>query len=201
MNSSGKRVYEVFRSKKWGHLPYDNFLLLHGNSASGKTYFTKIWNNICKKNGKYTTNIKALSEILNDCTHAIIDDIDHIAEHTLLHMFNILFENKIKTLMTTSTYPIQATLPDLRSRVNSIRKMYLVQPNEKMINNILINEFKNRSISISHQVIKYLLLRLPKDFKLIMHVIKKLDDYVLRYKKKVNIVTAKRILNDCKIIV
>jgi chromosomal replication initiation ATPase DnaA len=164
-------AYEVLinHAMPWGILPYPHHLLLVGPKSSGKTYLAHI------------------------CGQDFIDDIETFDEEELLHTFNQANEESKPLLMTASALP-KFSLPDLRSRVNSVRTLYLGLPDEQMIVVLLTRHFSARSLKVSGEVIDYLATRLERDFDSIRLFVERLDAYALETKRDITVPLVRKML-------
>jgi chromosomal replication initiation ATPase DnaA len=129
----------------------------------------------------------------------IVEDIDSgiIFEPCLFHIFNSCHENG-KFLLLTSAVPLSHIgfkLPDLDSRIKSIREVKISEPDDFMVQMILFKHFSKRSIKVEENVMNYLMKILPRNFSEIAEKINILDTASLVYKKDITIPFIKRILN------
>jgi chromosomal replication initiation ATPase DnaA len=202
VSSSNIAAYNRIKDSgaNWGHLPFVCSLLLHGPKSSGKTYLTKIWQHYSKA---YLINLpeNLTNTILSSHEAFIIEDIEKFTENSLLHCFNLINENKKRLLLTTSNLNNNFKLKDLASRINSLAKIEIKQPDDELIKLLLFKLFSSYSVKISNQVVDFLLPRLPRQFDHIIMIVQKLNELAMLYKRSVTIPLIKKWIqtNDLKI--
>jgi chromosomal replication initiation ATPase DnaA len=167
-------AYEVIikSQQPWGGLPYPYHILLIGPKSSGKTHLASIWSG-----------------------DNFIDNIESWDEETLLHAFNQSHEDSNPLLMTASSLP-KFALPDLRSRINSVRTLNLGLPDEEMIAVLLTRYFSARSLKVSGDVVDYLATRLERDFDAIRLFVERLDNYSLEVGRDITVPLVRKLLNE-----
>lgn len=180
----------------WGSKPYELVLLIYGPASSGKTYLAKIWQNLSKALF-ITKNIDMLSEELLKCYRAfIIENIESWNEKKLLHCFNLINEHRKYLLITTENSSNNFLLPDLSSRIKSIIKLSITQPDDELMRKLIFKHFSDHSIIIAEQVINYLLINLPRKFDQIINLLKFITHFALVYKRTVTVSLIKSALKD-----
>lgn len=174
---------------QWGVDPYPKALLLIGAKGSGKTHIANIW---AKKAGAKFVGQDAILDFHHNY-NIIVDDIENYDAKDLFHIFNHAHESGKYLLMTSSSKP-DFILPDLQSRLNSIRNLDINMPDENMIKILLIKGFSDRSIKIGVEVVEYLSSRITRDFNSIAICIDELDQYALSSKRKITIPLIKELM-------
>lgn len=198
VSSSNEVVYNAIKNWEvnWGVKPYEFTVLIYGAPASGKTFLTRIWQNPC--NAKILENISDFDEtILSQYNAFIIEDIENYynQQETLNHCFNLINEYKKYLLFTTSSLTNNFTLPDLVSRINSILRVEINQPDDELMKVLIFKHFSDNSIRISNNVLEFLLGNLPRQFNLVEQLLKKINNFALQHKKSVTISMIKKILS------
>jgi len=175
----------------WGNAKYSNITSILGEEGSGKTHLAQIWaqrsgaiilepSNLSTK--QYAENT-AKCYILEDLQNALSNEVE------LFYLLEHIIHNNKYLLITTNTpiHHLEIKLPDLKSRLNSIFLIEIKKPDEKMIEQILVKFFSDRQISISSNVIKYLLTRVNYNYKNIAEIVEKLDLLSLEAQKNISI--------------
>ena len=152
---------------RWGYAPYPEIILLTGTKGSGRTHFGHI--------------IKATNPQV-----IILDDIDGCNEKELLHQFNVCHENRQNALFICEDYK-HFKLPDLKSRLSSVRIAHIGDPDDIMIRFLLMKSLTERSIKTSEDVIKYLLVRIPRSFRAISNTIALIDKASMEQKRNITV--------------
>ncbi len=195
VSSSNNIAYTILNNwpKSWGVEPYAKTLILQGPKLSGKTFLAKKW---AEKSGAlFLTKEQELNENLLNKYHAfIIDGFNSEWEETkILHYFNIINENNKYLLITTTNLP-GIKLPDLSSRIKATNLVNIDMLDEELMKILIFKLFSNYSITVSNEVISYLLKHLPRSFPEITKSIKKLNLYALENKRKITIPLIKKVL-------
>ncbi len=178
----------------WGIQPYELVLLIYGPASSGKTYLTKIWQNLSNA-FVITKNLKILSEeLIRQHTAFIMEDIEELDEKTIFHCFNLLNESGKYLLMTTSQLINHFALADLTSRVNSVMKIEINQPDDELMTQLIFKHFSEHSIRVTQQVINYLLINLPRQFSQMATLLVKITRFALVHQRPVTISLIKNVL-------
>lgn len=181
ISDSNRNAYEACLKEKIGFPPFENILLISGPKSSGKSFLSFI---ISQKIG--ALSIKSVNCLSFDVPIYIIDDANLLEEKILFHIFNIASENH-KKLILISSNDWEIKLPDLKSRINSIKKTEISEPDDELIEIILVKEFSKRSLEINREVINYLKIRLNRNFAEIIQNIASIDEHCLKNKKNLSL--------------
>ena len=85
-------------------------------------------------------------------------------------------------------------LPDLVSRLNSIRVVALEHPDLESLKQIVFGIFANKSLQVPLPVIDYMLARLPRNIHLIKGCVEQIEQLALASKQKITIPLVKKII-------
>ncbi|MDX2049558.1 MAG: DnaA/Hda family protein [Rickettsiaceae bacterium] len=182
-SSSNLEAFNAISSKIVGHLPYKNILYVSGPKSSGKTFLTKIYAHI--KNAKHVTTQNDIDALHKNY---VIDDADLMREEDIFHIFNKCVSLNYDLLISAkSNWAI--ALPDLRSRINSVKQTFILPPDDEMIEAFIIAEFSRRSLSASMEVVNYLKPRVERNFDKIIQQINIIDQYCLTDKRNLSVKT------------
>lgn len=137
------------------------FLFIVGSEGSGKSHLahmTAISRDAQLINAKDDRNIDT-AHLPNQSF--IIDDADLFDQTTLFHLFNHTQKLGLMLMVTSKIHPLdwQYSVPDLSSRLNSMRILSLPQPDEALQSEILKKLFMDRLISPSTEFLDYLIKR------------------------------------------
>ena len=172
-----------------------NFGLISGPPYSGKTHLSKI---LIKNSNNYKSfyidrDYQNILDRFETSDILILENIDKVkydkAEQDLFHIINLVKENNKKLLMTSrkSISEIDLSLEDLKSRLNSILEAKIKEPNDQLMELILIKIFNDKQLKISPNVIDFLMSRLVRSYKSINLFIEKIDKFSLERGKKITI--------------
>lgn len=195
VSEANKTAFEMTEQWQnlWGVEPYPRSLIVQGPKSSGKTFLAHIWQNNAHADFILKDQSIAASK-LDEFNAFIIEDADlWQKEEALLHNFNIINEQS-KHLLITCTEPISANLPDLNSRIRSLNKISIGQPDDHLIKILIFKFFSDNSIKIADNVINYLIQRIPRRFDLMLDYLERVNQYSLETQHKITIPLIKKSL-------
>ena len=172
-----------------------NFGLISGPPYSGKTHLSKI---LIKnaRNYKILYFDRDYQNMLNrfeDSDFIILENINNVKhdkfEQKLFHIINLAKENNKKLLMTSRKpiSEIDLNLEDLKSRLNSILEAKIKEPDDQLMELLLIKIFNDKQLKINPNIIDFLVSRLERSYESINLFIEKIDKFSLEKGKKITI--------------
>lgn len=200
LSASNKDAYNIINQWpiNWGHPPYPSSVLLYGPKSSGKTYLTKIWQNL--SDAYLLSNNQLLhGELVNQYKAFIIEDVETWSEANVLYYFNLINEingSSKYLLITTSNLSDKFKLADIKSRINSIFRLEMGPPDDELIKTLIFKLFSINSVKISNQVLNFLLLNLPRQFNEVTRLVGRINWFSLTYKRKVTVPLIKEVINS-----
>ena len=176
--------------------------VLIGPKGSGKSHLVNVF---CKNFEKEKWIIsekkeKDIYKVFQENNVVIIEDIDLIAsldeEKYLFHSINLSKELD-KILLLTSGLDlskINIKTPDLRSRLDSIQSVNILEPNDDLMNILILKLFHDRQILIKPNIISYLMQRVERSYLGISEIVDLIDNVSLSKKKSISINLIKELL-------
>ena len=172
-----------------------NFGLISGPPYSGKTHLSKI---LIKnaRNYKILYFDRDYQNMLNrfeDSDFFILENINNVKhdkfEQKLFHIINLAKENNKKLLMTSRKpiSEIDLNLEDLKSRLNSILEAKIKEPDDQLMELLLIKIFNDKQLKINPNIIDFLVSRLERSYESINLFIEKIAKFSLEKGKKITI--------------
>ena len=176
--------------------------VLIGPKGSGKSHLVNVF---CKNFEKEKWIISEKKEndiykVFQENNVVIIEDIDLIAsldeEKYLFHSINLSKElNKILLLTSgLDLSKINIKTPDLRSRLDSIQSVNILEPNDDLMNILILKLFHDRQILIKPNIISYLMQRVERSYLGISEIVDLIDNVSLSKKKSISINLIKELL-------
>jgi len=177
--------------------------VISGPPFSGKSHLCKILiKQITNKNIILIDRIeKDLLETIDSCDFLIIENINNIQgineENHLFHAINFIKQNHKQLLLTSqdSLVNIDLTLEDLKSRLESMIEASISEPDDKLMESIIIKIFNDRQLLITPKVLNFLMKRLERSYKEINHFIEIIDKTSLKKGKRISIKLINGLLN------
>ena len=196
ISSSNHHAYNIIRQwpSHFGVLPYPFCILLYGPKSSGKTHLARIWQQV--SNALILQHHTTLSAtIIKSYDAFIIEDVEfNWLPQDILHCINLLNENKKYLLITTANLFNNFDLDDLTSRMNSIFKLIIEQPDDKLMQILIFKYFSNYQISLSNQALDFLLVHLPRKFDGILYLLAKINAFALEHHRNMTVPLIKEVI-------
>lgn len=190
--------------EKWPDWPSFG-LILTGPAGSGKTHLLNLWREKNHAQLLTKTELKARDiQTLTAETKIIAfdngDEIsgDDVAEERFFHLYNHLksIQGSLLLTLTQGAGQMGFVLPDLRSRLLALPAAALAQPDDQLIEALIVKQFRDRQIALDAGVVSYLAPRIKRDAASIRALVDQLDRAALAAGRKISIGLARKILED-----
>ena len=176
--------------------------VLIGPKGSGKSHLVNVFcNNTEIDKLKILQNFNIdIYKIFEENDAIIIEDIDLVSskdeEEHLFHCINLSKELKKILLLTSGTElsNINIKIPDLRSRLDSLQRIKILEPNDDLMNSLILKLFHDRQILIKPNILIYLLKRIDRSYAGISEIISLIDNASLSKNKSISISLIKELL-------
>lgn len=156
---------------RWPDWP-GNALYLQGERGAGKTHLAHMWRE--KSRAIFlSTDSEQLPE-----QAVIVENVETWNnEQALFHLYNHCKLGNIPMLLTSPLLPqaLPFTLPDIRSRLNSLPMASIGAPDDALLAAVLTKQLSDRQLKISPDTMHYMLPRLPRSCAELSVLIHKLD--------------------------
>ena len=176
-----------------------NILNIYGENFSGKTHLSKIFLN--KNNGLMIYEKDINDEIFKKLKlyeNIILDGFNYKTNEKLLYSIFNLIDSENKFLIINSINPINEMdfqLKDLVSRAKNCLFAKIENPDDELMNAIILKNFSDRQIKIDNKLIDYIAKRIDRSYSKISQFIYKIDELSLKKKKPIDFKIIKEILN------
>ena len=178
-------------------------LILQGAAASGKSHLAAVWQdktNAAIIKPEMLTH-KSAQELFNMGDNLVIDGLDpwlgdKLAETTLFHLYNMLKEEQ-KTVMITMRMTMSRSnfaLEDLASRLRAAPSVTIHAPDDMLLASVIIKLFSDRQLSVSNDIISYLLPRMERSFAAAKEVVENADHMALSEKRSISVPLMRKVL-------
>lgn len=182
----------------WPNWPHASMAVV-APAHAGKTHLGNVWR---LKSGAARLEAPALTEadapaaaahgaVLVEDLHAGIAD-----ERALFHLLNLVREHKLSMLLTSRTPPgeIEASLPDLRSRLRALPLVTIEPPDEVLLKAVLVKHFTDRQLIVEPGVIAYIALRMERSMEAAAVIVAAIDRTAMAAHRKVTRALAAEVL-------
>lgn len=148
-------------------------LMLVGPPGSGKTHLAHIW---CRQHqAQMTTTPTDLLPTLAPSAAIAVDDAHTLDQVALFHLYNLLMPQG-KLLLTAPLPPRDwASLPDLKSRLQTLPTATLNPPDDALLSAVLVKLFADRQITVAPNLIAYLTSRMERSIAAARSLVADLD--------------------------
>jgi chromosomal replication initiation ATPase DnaA len=125
-----------------------------------------------------------------------VDNADRASERALLHLHNSCLECQGSLLITARGPPgsWNFVLEDLRSRLRAAVAIGIGLPDDALFGAVLVKHFADRQLSVTPEVIAYLIRRFERSFAAAADIAARLDAAALRDGRAVTIPLARNVL-------
>jgi len=177
VSTSNRDAVEII--DKWPDWPHQT-IVLSGPEGAGKTHLANVWKTA---SGARMQNAEAISDqwISNHdgADPLVIEDFDRsrIDEQALFHLLNLAKERGFHMLFTARKPPgaWSIELPDLRSRIRALPLVSILQPDDILLQTLLIKLFDDRQLPISPAAIKYLARHMDRSTRMAVTLVDAVD--------------------------
>jgi chromosomal replication initiation ATPase DnaA len=165
-------------------------LSLVGPEGSGKSHLAAIW---AAEAGARFLSGRALADANLPVALAtgalVVEDLaaGDFDERALFHLLNLAREEEAFVLLTarTALAGLNATIPDLASRLRAIPAVTLPPPDDALLRAVLVKLFADRQLAVDEVLVAYLLTRLERSFAAAKAAVLRLDAEALRLQRPV----------------
>lgn len=189
---------------RWSAQPWP-MLALHGPAGSGKSHLVRVWQSLSNARLVDPRDLGTVEPmaLLADSPALALDDVDRALdgaparEEALLHLYNVVVEQRGHLLLAARAAPRlwPITLPDLASRLRAVQTAALGAPDDALIETLLVKLFADRQVSVSADVVRYLLPRMERSFAAARDLVDRLDRAALGAKQAITVPLARSVLD------
>lgn len=186
--------------ESWDTWPMGKLVLV-GPLGSGKTHLAHVW---AALTGGTIIDAAALNKVklpmLASGGAVCIEDADcpNVDEHLLLHLHNLLIEERGTVLFTAATPPRDwsFSLRDLQSRVVAAPVAVLAPPDDALLRAVLLKQFADRQLRVSPALVEWLVSRIERSFAAVKSAVEQLDAAALSKSRPLTRALAAQVLDN-----
>jgi chromosomal replication initiation ATPase DnaA len=175
--------------------------IIAGPEGSGKTHLVNVWRARSGAEAYPAAAIaQAIAAVLQAPAPVAIEDIDdgRLDEHAAFHLLNLARERRFEVLITGRTLPGRwdIALPDLRSRLRSAALVCIDEPDDALLRAVLVKLFADRQLTVSPEVIDYIMTRMERSMGAAEAVVDALDKAALAERRGITRPLAVRLMGS-----
>ncbi|MGF1629571.1 MAG: DNA replication protein [Kiloniellaceae bacterium] len=169
-------------------------LALYGPPGSGKTHLCQVWR---QASGAIEIDAAMLRRdeppvYLGEASTCVVEDVAGCLEgepevaRRLLHLYNMMAERRGSLLLCDREAPARWPCPlaDLRSRLSSMQAVALGEPDEVLVEAVLVKLFIDRQLDVSADAVRFLLPRIERSFAAARRMVAAVDRVALTAKRR-----------------
>lgn len=165
-------------------------LVIHGPSGCGKSHLAQVWR---KRAGALLVQGTQLNgnnlESVTGQQSVVVEGVEDADDRALLHLYNEIVQAR-NTMFLTSTAPPanwSMVLPDLVSRISTLAAVGIGQPDDALLQGILVKQFSDRQLQVGTDVVVYLVNRMERSFEAARQIVAVLDVMALDRHRSVTV--------------
>ncbi|MDO4161902.1 MAG: DnaA/Hda family protein [Pseudomonadota bacterium] len=143
-------------------------------------------------------NLRNVNKISNENQSIVIENLTPKSNlEALFHLFNMYNVSGRYMLWTSETAPSRMALPlkDLQSRLNMLPSVEIKEPDDIMLQTLIVKLFNDRQILISPDIPAYIVNNAPRSFAFIEQLVEECDNISLAYQSAVNYTVVRKALD------
>ncbi|GAA0870094.1 DnaA regulatory inactivator HdaA [Brevundimonas basaltis] len=175
VSDSNRAAHEALAD--WPNL-IGGVMAVHGPEGAGKSRLGQIWAERVGATALHGAEAALIDPLELEGRPVLLDRARDVDDETLFHLIN-LAQTPGGALLLISREPPSAwstALPDLRSRLDSVRTIAVEAPDDAVLAAMLDARFAERGIRPAKDVVPYLLRRIDRSAAAAAEVVERLDD-------------------------
>jgi len=129
--------------------------------------------------------------------HCVVDDADQVQEDVaLFHLYNLIASQGGQLLLTASR-PLGdwgVALPDLLSRLRTAWSCRIAEPDDALLEAVLVKQLQDRQLTVMPGVVSYLVRHMERSFAAARRLARELDRASLRARRPITLPLARAVL-------
>ncbi len=195
VGSSNRAAVELIDS--WPNWP-STVAILAGPVGAGKTHLVQIWSS---ESGATVLPASELAEgmvadLVAEGPVALEDAHSGINEVALFHLLNAAKQTNRSVLLTSRTWASAwgLKLPDLISRLRAATPVEIEEPDDELLQRVLVKLFADRQLNVDASIVEYLVMRMERSLGVADEVVDLLDREALASGAKISRQLAGKVL-------
>jgi chromosomal replication initiation ATPase DnaA len=185
-------------------------LAIFGPPGSGKTHLCQVWRQASgavqidaamlrgdEPPAYLGTGEGGIGACVVEGVADVLADEPEVARR-LLHLYNMMLERGGFLLLSDREAPARWPCPlaDLRSRLSGMQAVALGEPDDALIEAVLVKLFADRQLSVGADVVNYLTARIERSFAAARRVVAAVDRAALAKRRQVTVPLVRGVLQE-----
>ena len=175
-------------------------LVIVGSAGCGKTHLAHVFAGVTAA-PVMSVSAVAFADIgaVANAHRAVV--VEHSAgpfdERALFHLFNAMKERGGHLLITAREAPARwrVALADLRSRLAALPVARIAEPDDALLEAVLVKLFADRQLTVTPEVVGYILRHLDRSFDAVRDIVARADADALADQRAVTVPLVKKLLS------
>ncbi len=177
-------------------------LVIFGPAGSGKTHLAQVFQARSRACLVTETALRQSTppRIVGEAPAAVLENAEDILarglEEPTLHLFNHIQETGRHLLLTAGKPPARwkLHLGDLASRLNAAPQAGIGRPEDSLIAQVLVKQFRDRQLQVADDVIQFMVSRMERSFAAARSMVAAIDDLALAERRNITVPLVRRVL-------
>lgn len=183
-------------------------LIIYGPKGCGKSHLAHMFADKVRANAQKAVNVgiidaarinmRNIKRFAEEYQSIVVENLTPKANaEALFHLFNIYNTPERYMLWTAETAPsrMHFSLKDLQSRLNMLPSIEIKEPDDLMLQALIIKLFNDRQILITPEILNYIINNARRSFAYIQELVEEIDNISLAYQTSVNYTVVKKALD------
>ncbi len=175
-------------------------LCLIGPRGSGKSHLTRVWQADRQADVVEAATLTGAEDLPAAGAGVALEGMEHLPPHAqeyVFHLHNHLKATQGRLLLTATCPPAHwgLTLPDLLSRMQAATLVRIADPDDDLLNAVMLKQFADRQLMPAPHVLNYILSRTERSFSAIADVVGQIDVMALSRKSAITRALARDVLD------
>ena len=188
---------------------YGNGLFIYGPKGCGKSHLAHLFADKVRAAGSKPATVKIIDaaainmrnvkRLAEENTAVVVENVTpRNNDEALFHLFNLFNVSGKYMLWTAETAPNKMifALRDLQTRLNMLPRAAIGEPDDLMLQMLIIKLFNDRQIIITPEILSYIVNNAPRSFAYIETLVDEIDKISLAYKSAVNYIIVRQAMEN-----
>ncbi|MEL7428724.1 MAG: hypothetical protein AAFN43_01870 [Pseudomonadota bacterium] len=178
--------------------------VLAGPVGSGKTHIASVWAGLAEAQtivaSQFGKDHERWVAAASEGNNLLIEDMGEgfDTENGLFHLLNAIKTSGAFCLITSRSWPREwdIKLPDLRSRLMAAQLVELAEPDDILLQQVMVKLFADRQLNVEPSVVDYCVVRMERSLESAARLVEAIDKTALSSRRMISRNTASLALQE-----